>query len=315
MKRIHNYLDNVKEKESLARHTTFRIGGDAEFFYEVSNPLDLLHAIRTVSFLGMPYEILAGGSNVLVSDNGFSGLIIKISNGKFSLDGSVVEVDAGVSLASLISKTASEGLSGLEWAAGIPGTVGGAVFGNAGSFGLSISNVIDSVDIYNPNNDEVMTLSNKDCDFDYRNSLFKKENLVILKCRLSLSKANPVDIAKTISGNLQHKREIHPSGYLSAGCVFKNIDKKSIKSTDEKFLREMARFEKIPVGLLIQEAGFKGYNIGDAMVSDKHANFVVNKGSACAEQVVCLINKIKNKVENQSGVVLEEEIRYIGFNN
>lgn len=313
MKKIHNYLDNIKEKENLARHTTFRVGGDAEFFHEVSSSLDLLRAIRTVSYLGMPYEILAGGSNVLVSDDGFSGLIVKIRGGKFNIDGGVVEVDAGAPLVNLMTKTASEGLSGLEWAAGIPGTVGGAVFGNAGSFGLSISNVIDSVDVYNPKKDEVMTLSNKDCNFDYRDSIFKKENLVILKCRLNLLKDDPIRIAKTINSNLRHKRENHLSGYLSAGCVFKNIDKKSIKSTDDKFLREMARLEKIPVGFLIQEAGFKGHQIGDAMVSDRHANFIVNKGGACAEQIAYLINMIKNKVENQFGVVLEEEIRYIGF--
>lgn len=313
MKKIHNYLDNVKEKENLARHTTFRVGGDAEFFYEVSNPLDLLHAVRTASYIGMPYEILAGGSNVLVADNGFSGLIIKIRSGKFDIDGSIVEAEAGAPLASVMTRTASEGLSGLEWAAGIPGTIGGAIFGNAGSFGSAISDAASSVDIYDPKKDEVITLSNRDCDFGYRNSAFKKDNLIILRCKLNLLKDNPSRIAKTINSNLQHKRENHPSGYLSAGCVFKNIDKKSIKATDDKFLREMARFEKIPVGFLIQEAGLKGHNVGDAIVSDRHANFIVNKGSACAEQIAYLIDMIKNRVEHQFGVVLEEEIRYIGF--
>lgn len=313
MKKIHHYLGNIKEKENLSKHTSFRVGGDAEFFCEVSNPLDLLHVIRTASYLGMPYEILAGGSNVLVADDGFSGLIIKIRGGKLDVDGSVVEAEAGTSLAGVMARTASEGLSGLEWAAGIPGTVGGAIFGNAGSFGSSMSNVISSVDVYNPKKDEVITLSNRDCDFDYRNSAFKKDNLIILKCRLNLFKDDPDRIVRTISGNLRHKRENHPSGYLSAGCVFKNIDKKSIKATDDRFLKDMARLDKIPVGFLIQEAGFKGHNIGDAIVSDRHANFIVNKGNARAEHISYLIDMIKNKVENQFGVVLEEEIRYIGF--
>lgn len=316
MKKIHHYLDGVREKEKLAPHTTLKIGGEAEFFYDASTSGDLLYAVKIASYLGAPYEILAGGSNVLVSDKGFGGLVIKVKSNKLNFEGDAIEVESGASLPLVMAKTSLKGFSGLEWSAGIPGTIGGALFGNAGSFGMSISDIVESVDIYDPERDEAKTLSKKDCGFDYRNSNFKKSNLVILRCKLNLKKGDKENISETIKNNLRYKRENHPIGILSAGCVFKNVNKKSIKD-DSCFTREISgKFNSlgyIPAGLLIEMAGFRGYDIGDVMVSKKHANFILNKKGARAEQMIYLINQIKRKIKDQFGVVLEEEIRYIGF--
>lgn len=311
MNKIHQYLDNIKEKEKLAGHTTFRIGGEAEFFYEAADRSDLLFAAKTCSYIGMPFHILAGGSNVLVSDKGAGGLVLKVKNNKYSFDEDDLIAEAGVSLPFVVAETARRGLSGLEWAVGIPGTVGGALFGNAGSFGKSISDVVDSVDIYDPDKDEARTLGREECDFDYRNSIFKKNNLVILGCRLQLKKADSGEIKKSMQKNLQHKRQNHPVGIMSAGCVFKNVDKSAIKENANLLGGAMSGFEKIPAGFLIEKSGLKNYSIGDAMVSGKHANFILNNGNASADQIVYLINQVKKRVHHQFGVVLEEEIRYI----
>lgn len=309
-------MDGVREKERLALHTTLKIGGEAEFFYDALTPGDLLYAVKIASYFGVPYEILAGGSNVLISDNGFNGLVIKTKGNKLNFEGDTIEVESGASLPVVMAKTSLRGLSGLEWSAGIPGTIGGALFGNAGSFGISISDIVESVDVYDPEKDEAKTFIKKDCDFYYRNSNFKKSNLVILRCRLNLKRGDKESISETIKNNLRYKRDNHPIGIFSAGCVFKNVDKKSIKDNSHfagEISGKLNSLGYIPAGLLIEMAGFRGYDIGDVMVSKKHANFILNKKGARAEQMIYLINQIKRKIKDQFGVVLEEEIRYIGF--
>lgn len=314
MKKIHHYLEGVKEKEGLARHTSFKIGGEAELFYNAKNSHDLVRALNVAISLGVPYEIIAGGSNILVSDNGVAGLVIKIGGNNFSIENNIIETEAGVSLAFLMSKAVSSGLAGLEWAAGIPGTIGGAIVGNAGSFEKSVSDVVESVIAYDPKNKEVISLKNKDCNFNYRDSVFKKGNLVILKSRLNLKPGDKDEIVKKIDENLSYKRERHPIG-CSAGSIFKNINKMKIPQSHFIPKYNVIKWsDKMPAGFLVDELGLKGYRIGNAIVSDKHGNFILNKGGASGRDISSLIELIKSRAKDRFGVVLEEEIRYIGFN-
>lgn len=312
MSKIHQHLSGVKEKEKLAHHTTFKIGGDAEFFYLAKNSQDLVRALNAAISLGMPYQIIAGGSNILISDDGIAGLVVKISGNNFNIENSIIEIEAGVPLAFAVSKAALSGLSGFEWAAGIPGTIGGAIVGNAGSFEKSMSDVIESVVAYNPKKKEVLNLKNNQCGFNYRNSIFKNNDLVILKCRIFLKPGDKKEIARKIEENMAYKKARHPIGF-SAGSIFKNLDKRHIKNGSQ-FSKEniMKWHDKLPAGLLIEELGLNGYRIGNAMISDSHGNFILNKGGASARDIASLIRLVKSRAKDRFGVVLEEEIRYIG---
>ena len=253
----------------LKKYTTFRIGGAAKYFWVAKTKKELIEAVKFAKKHKLPFFILGGGSNVLVSDQGYQGLVIKFRT-------------------PLLSKFVDKGL---EWAAGIPGTVGGAISGNAGAFDGSMADVVKNVEVLDTRSRKIKIFKNKDCKFGYRDSIFKKNaNLIILSVELRLERGDP----KKIKKHLSYRKKTQPLNFSTAGSVFQNTPKFS-------------------AARLIEDCGLKGKKIGKAQISKKHANFIVNLGGAKAKDVLKLINLIKKEVKNKFGIKLEEEIQYLGF--
>lgn len=304
-----------KENVSMKDYTTFKIGGRATYFFEIENEKDLKTAIDFSSDKSLPFFILGNGSNLLVSDNGFDGVVIKISGSDVFKEDNSIYAQAGVLLSSLVRFAFGESVSGFEWAAGIPGTVGGAIRGNAGAFDSSMADIVKEVDVFDLKEKKLITIENRDCDFDYRSSLFKKNgSLVILSAKMKITKGEQKEIKKRIDDNLDYRKEKHPSE-PSAGSVFKGV---TLSEVDRKKIvqkwPDVERFDDmIPAAFLIDKCGLKGEVSGQAMISKKHPNFIINTGEATAKDVLNLIGVVKERVKDLCDISLEEEISYLGF--
>ncbi|MFC1663680.1 UDP-N-acetylmuramate dehydrogenase [Patescibacteria group bacterium] len=287
-------LPGVKKNVLLKNYTTFKIGGPAKYFFVAKSKEDLIRAIKAAEKLNLPFFILGGGSNLLVADKGFKGLIIKMQNVKCKIQGNEIFSEAGKKLGELVSFSTKEGLKGFEWAAGIPGTVGGAVKGNSGAFGKSIKGIVKKIEIYDTAESKIKNYNLKDCKFGYRNSVFKKKpDLILLSATFKLKKGKKEKIKKEISEILKKRKEKAPIGF-SVGSVFKNPSGNS-------------------AGFLIEKCKLKGKKIGKAKISEKHGNFIINLGKAKAKDVEKLIKLIKQRVKKKFNIELEEEIQYLGF--
>lgn len=293
MKNLLEELSGVKKNVFLAPYTTFKIGGKAKYFYEAKSKEDLVKAIKAAKETGLPFFILGGGSNVLVSDKGFNGLVIKMQNTKYEIRATKIVADAGVLLSKLVDESVKVGLTGLEWAAGIPGTVGGAVRGNAGAFGVSMADTVKSVEVFNINSGSMDQWSSGSAEFGYRDSIFKRDkDLIILSVVLELKKGNKETSKRVIKRHLAYRKK-HQSLLSSAGSVFENpLDKSA--------------------GYLIEQCGLNGKKINKAMIYKEHGNFIVNLGNAKAKDVIKLINLCKKKVREKFRIELKEEIEYLG---
>jgi UDP-N-acetylmuramate dehydrogenase len=283
----------IVKKESMAAHTTWQIGGPAKYFAQVTDTLELGEALRTAAELQAPVFIIGNGSNLLVGDKGIDGMVIKL-RGNFTgmhIKHNVITAEAGVKLASIVSAARERSLEGMAFAAGIPGTVGGAVVMNAGSKDGTISDIIDTVTIYNPLG-EVEVLGSPEFTFGYRATDVKNKG-VVLGATFRLEPGDPHTVTEQIVTALDLKRRTQPIEARTAGSVFKNPARKH-------------------AGLLIEEAGCKGKQIGGAVVSRMHANFIINVGGATAKDVVQLINEVAACVKEKTGVELEREVELVG---
>jgi len=312
-------LPNLQEGVSLANHTTFRLGGPARYFLAAKNREELISALNWAKENRLSFFILGGGSNCLVSDKGFDGLIIKVKNEKLKIKNQnekfkTIEAETGVPLALLVSESLKNGLTGLEWAAGIPGTLGGAICGNAGAYRRSISESVENVEIFNVANSKIESYSHQQCQFGYRESIFKKNpNLIILAAKLKLTAGDAEPAKKFVQECLQARKNKIPP-YPSAGSVFKNIDFESQSENFKKLIPvERVKGGMVAAGYLIEQCGLKGKQIGGAQISPLHANFIVNIGGAKAADVLALIDICKKSVKEKFGVELKEEIRYVGI--
>lgn len=320
---------NLKENVPLAQYTTFKIGGPAKYFIETKSSEELINAVKTAEEQKIPYLILAGGSNILVSDQGFNGLVIKIQNSKFKISakgGSAaggqktyyVIAEAGANLNKIINACGKAGLTGLEWLAGIYGTIGGAVYGNAGAYGHSISELVKQVEVYK--NGKVYKLKNKDCQFGYRDSIFKQGGGIILSIELKLNKGKKSEIQRVIK-EIIAQRGKRISKQPSAGSIFKNVPVSEIDKTrllkaldiSEAEYKSLVKGDKFPTGYIIEALGYSGKVVGGAKISEEHGNVILNLGQAKAADVIMLISMIKQKVRNKLGIQLQEEIQLIGF--
>lgn len=316
---------NVKEKISLREYCSYRIGGVANYFFETGNAEELEKVITFCIKNSVKFFLLGGGSNVLISEKEFNGLAIiyKKKFGEFDLsdysNSEIIKIDieASTLLAEAIHKVSNLGLSGFEWGAGIPGTVGGAINGNAGAFDGCISDNIKEVEVLDISKKEEvkrMVFKKEDCSFDYRNSIFKKtQNYVILSASFSFEKNEKEFVLEKIKSNLAKRSGKHPKGF-SAGSVFKNyqggISKKYFKKYPE--LEKFIENGIVPAGYLIDKCNLKGMRIGDAQIDPTHANFIVNLGSAKAENIIKLINICKKEIKERFDITPQEEIKYIG---
>lgn len=310
--------ERIEKNVILAPFTTFNIGGPAKFFLAVNTREELLAAIDWAEKNKQAFFVLGGGSNIIVSDSGFDGLVIKNDCRLLSLNNDVMTVESGTPLSSLIGIAKRHGLSGLEWAVGVPGTVGGAVRGNAGSFGSSMSEIIISVTVYDPLAKETREMVTNEKHFGYRTSIFKQGPLVILGVKLKLKPGIETVIEDKMRQNIKYKLDNQPP-YPSAGSIFKNVSLEYIESCNAD-LAKMAESEKVvgkglvPSGWIIEKIHLKGKNMGGAMVSLEHGNFIVNKSlKATAEDVVMLISFIKQQVRLIYNIHLVEEVIYLGF--
>ncbi len=288
-------MPNIKMSKNilLAPYTTFKIGGPAKYFYETKNSKEIVEAIKMAKKAKMPYFILGGGSNILVSDRGFDGLVIRIYGSQLSINGNKIVADAGVLLSELVDNSVKAGLTGLEWAAGIPGTVGGAVRGNAGAFNGSMAGSVKRIQVLKIPELKVASYKPQDLRFEYKDSIFKHNKDVILSVELRLENGDNKKSKQIIKEHLVYRDKHQPLEFPSAGCVFKNPEDQH-------------------AGYLIEQCGLRGTKIGGAMISKKHGNFIINTGNAKASDVKKLIDLCREKVRNKFGINLEEEIEYLG---
>lgn len=285
----------IRENEPMRNHTTWRIGGPADRLVQPESTEELQQAIQEAQKAGEPYYVIGGGSNLLVSDEGIAGTVIQLGGSLTGLQISETSIiaEAGVPLPFLARKAAEHGLSGLEFAAGIPGSVGGAVVMNAGAYQGQISNVIEQV-ICCDASGQLITLHAADCGFAYRNSRFKNNReLVIVSVKMNLQPGRKEDILEQMQKNTASRNAKQPVEYPNAGSIFKNPPGDA-------------------AGRLIELIGAKGWRQGDAEVSEKHSNFIVNTGSASCQDVLQLVNRVKQAVYQKTGVLLEEEILFLG---
>ena len=308
----------IKENFSLSELTTFHVGGPARYFSEVKTSQELKEALIWSRENKQPFFVLGGGSNVLFSDNGFPGLVIRLKMDQIRLgeDGTSLIAQSGARLAQLVNMTAEKGLTGLEWAAGIPGTVGGAICGNAGAFGSDMGKNVEQLEIWNVSQEKLEFKNQSDCHFAYRSSFFKKNrDQIILSATLRLAKGNVEQIKSQVAENIARRLSKQPKGVMSAGSFFKNpqVFDQALIEKFEKMNNVKAKDHKLPAGWLIDQAELTGKKVDGAMVSLQHGNFIVNTGSAKAENIIILASLIKQKVRNIFGVELEEEVEYVGF--
>lgn len=286
--------EDVLEREPMCRHTTFRVGGKAACFVRISSIEQLQKLIPYFEQIGLPYFILGNGSNLLVSDDGYDGVILQVGD-KFDrilTEGNRMEVQAGA-LLSVVARCALEhGLTGLEFASGIPGTIGGGVVMNAGAYGGEMKQVVTQVRVLGSDG-EILTLDREAMEFGYRTSVIKNRRFTVLTVTLELACGDKKEIQARMEELSKRRREKQPLEYPSAGSTFK-------------------RPEGYFAGKLIMEAGLKGYSIGGAKVSEKHCGFLVNTGDASAADVAALIREVQQRVKDKSGVSLEREVVYLG---
>lgn len=289
MSSLEDFNEITRHDEPLAPYTWFKIGGPAQYFVQPRNVDELTDVVRCCRDLQLPVRILGGGSNVLVRDEGVSGVVIRVGGEGFaniSVDGTTIRSGSGAMLSQLISQAVKAGLAGLETLAGIPGTVGGALHGNAGGRGGDIGQFVKSVTLLTAKG-EKMTRAEDELSFAYRQSSI--DELVILEAVFQLQPEDPDEITRRMRTLWIMKKATQPLSFQSAGCIFKNP-------------------RGISAGALIEQAGLKGTRIGEAEISDRHANFIVAHPGAKSDDVLRLIDLARSKVGEQFGVDLELEI-------
>jgi UDP-N-acetylmuramate dehydrogenase len=281
----------ILKNEPLSKHTSFHIGGNADYFVKVYSKKALVGVLNVIKKRRFRYSIIGAGTNVLVSDRGFRGVIIRLDGvfKKIRRKDRYFLCGAGVLINSLLKYAMKSGYGGAEFLAGIPGTVGGAIRGNAGAFGYSIADITDSITVITERSIE-KNMMKEEVGFAYRSSRIQK-NAIIISVLLRLKKKKRREVMKTINKNLLFRRQRHPSDY-SAGSFFKNPPGFS-------------------AGKLIEECGLKGLRVGNAEVSTRHANYIINCGQARASDVMGLAAKVKKIVREKKGIVLKEEVKIL----
>lgn len=286
--------ENIHKNEPMSRHTTFRIGGEADCLVEVEDSEQLIKVLEYIQKVEIPFFVLGNGSNLLVSDDGYRGIIIKIGNkmSKITVEGNRITAQAGARLGKVAAVAMEHDLKGLAFASGIPGTIGGAVVMNAGAYGGEMCQVITSVTVVSEDG-EVLKLDNPTMEFGYRTSIIKKRPLIVVEAQLELTEGNKEEIRGEMEELAGKRIAKQPLEYPSAGSTFK-------------------RPEGYFAGELIQKSGLAGFRVGEAEVSTKHCGFVINTGNATASDVMQVIRGVQKKVLEVYNVELEPEVIFLG---
>lgn len=287
--------DNVRINEPMKNHTTFKIGGPAQYYVTPESVTQIQEVVSLCKDMNIPLHVIGNGSNILVGDDGVDGVVLALFNtfSDYEIKDNVITAQAGMSLIKLAVIALREGLTGLEFASGIPGSVGGAVYMNAGAYDGQMKDVVTSVTVLDEAGN-IRILGRDELDMGYRTSAVAKHNMIVLQVIIELKAGNKEQIKDRMNQLSELRKQKQPLEYPSAGSTFK-------------------RPEGYFAGKLIADAGLKGYSIGGAAVSEKHAGFVVNMGGATAKDVVELTDYIKKRIIEQFGVTLELEIKKIGL--
>lgn len=310
---IERLIPAVQRSVSLAPYTTFRVGGPADYFVVGDTEETIRSAVRVARETNTPLFVLAGGSNVLFSDEGFRGIVVFVNTIDYDIAGETIRASAGVSMAELVKTTTERGLAGLEWAGGLPGTLGGAVRGNAGAFGGEIKDNVIEVR-YVALEGDAQTASLKECEFTYRSSFFKTSGAVVLSATLRLTRGDPELLRSIAESHIAYRESRHPLNLPNAGSIFKNVPFALFPDALKESVRGVLKddpFPVIPTAYLISRAGLAGRRVGGAEISEKHTNFIVNKNSASAKDVLSLILIAKKSVKEMFCVDLEVEIQHV----
>ena len=286
--------DDLMCDEPMSRHTSFQVGGRAAYFIRISEHTQIMRLIALFREQEMDFFILGNGSNVLVGDKGYPGAILHVGAGmsKINVQDNEILAEAGASLSAVAALAAVSGLSGMEFAAGIPGTVGGAIVMNAGAFEGEMAAVVKFVSVFNGAG-SLMELDNRAMEFGYRTSIIRKSQHIVISATLRLRHGDPSQIQQKMTELAQKRRIRQPLEYASAGSTFKRPDGHY-------------------AGKLIMETGLRGFSVGSAQVSDKHCGFIINKGSATATDISTLIHMVRERVHAHSGILLEPEVIFLG---
>jgi UDP-N-acetylmuramate dehydrogenase len=323
-------MPKFKENVPLSKFSHYKIGGPARFFFVAKTEREVAWAIKEAKKLKVPVFVLGGGTNILISDSGFDGLVLRPDIRGVKIKGTAATVGAGVPMAELLHAATARSLAGLEWAGGLPGTVGGAIRGNAGCFGGEIKDSVVSVRSFDTKTMKVVTRTARACGFAYRHSIFKKKNgaEIVLSVTLKLAKGNKKAIARVINERIKYRKEHHPLEYPNIGSIFKNVPLRAIHKEGSVKYRESLRalslalrgsqfsvktdpFPVIFAAKLISESGLRGVSAGGAMISPKHPNFIVNALGAGSSDVANLITLAKAEVDRKFAIHLEEEVQLL----
>lgn len=286
--------EKVLIEEPMSRHTTFRIGGPADYFLIPETVHEIREILKICREENLPYFILGNGSNLLVSDKGYRGVIIQLyrNMSRVSVEGTCIRAQAGALLSAIAAAAKNASLTGFEFAGGIPGTLGGAVVMNAGAYGGEMKDVLSEVTVLDKNG-EILTLSSGELKMGYRTSIVKSAEYLVLEASISLKEGNQEEIRDRMKELTEQRTSKQPLEYPSAGSTFK-------------------RPEGYFAGKLIMDCGLRGYCVGGAQVSEKHCGFVINTGNATAEDVRILMKNVSDMVYEKFGVILEPEVKFLG---
>lgn len=297
--RLNRSLDGrVQNDVTLAPFTSFGIGGQARYFFIAGTPTDIVRAVRAAREMELKFFVLGGGSNILFDDAGYNGLVIKDETDKFNLNGDVVSALSGALIDKMVDVTVEAGLGGLEYAAGIRGTIGGAVYGNAGAFGHAINEILESAVIYS-GDDKIEIVDRAYFQFEYRKSRLSESEDIVLSVKLQLHHEDKARLTEIVNERRRFREERHPVGLGSAGSVYKNI-----RSLDDPTKVTSA-------GKILEDAGVRGMVVGAAAVFEKHCNIVVNRGNATSKDVKLLVQMMGDAAKEKFGIDLQREIMYI----
>jgi UDP-N-acetylmuramate dehydrogenase len=321
LERLAAVLNEIPELECsenipLSRVTRFAIGGPARILADASSEAALIAVLDLLHGANCPYALIGGGSNLVADDSGFPGVVLRYTAKSIEIEGPLVRVAAGAVLQDLVDATIAAGLDGLHTMTGIPGWVGGAIYGNAGAYGHSIHEFVESVRYIDCSEDgsAVREIGNAACEFHYRESVFKRhKEWIVLQTTLRLPEGDPATLRTTADGILKVRNEKYPPTMRCAGSIFKNLILAELpESVRAQVPDRVIREGKVPSAYFLELAGVKGMVLGGVRVADYHANLIYNTGGGTSQEVRELIATLKRRVQDRCGLVLEEEVQYLG---
>jgi UDP-N-acetylmuramate dehydrogenase len=303
----------VLRDATLSKYTRFGIGGPADLFAEAATPASFIETWKIARASGLDTVVIGGGTNLIVCDDGFRGVVLKLANRDIRAEGDIVHVDSGAVLQALVDFTVDRGLKGLETMTGIPGSVGAAVYGNAGAYGHSIQERVLRVHFFDGST--VRQFENAQCCFHYRESIFKRHKAwIIFSTELSMGRGDALELRVAADKILTIRNKKYPPTMKCAGSIFKNFLLAELPPAVASQIPANVIIEgKVPSAWFLEQAGAKGMRAGDIHVADYHANLIYNAGAGTARQVVQIIDELKRRVGERWQIPLEEEVQYVGF--